>query len=49
MLIIRTRSQERLEQQAEEAALLAAAQDQAREEEEIGLRLPREVLTSIAP
>jgi hypothetical protein len=35
---------ERLEQQQEEAALLAAAQEQARAEEEIGGRLPRDVL-----
>ncbi|KAK1649380.1 hypothetical protein QYE76_067185 [Lolium multiflorum] len=43
--IIRTKSMERLEQQQEEVTLLAAAQEQARAEEEISGRLPREVLT----
>jgi hypothetical protein len=44
MSIIKTRSQERLDRAAEEAALLEAAQAQARAEEEISARLPREVL-----
>jgi hypothetical protein len=43
---VRTRSQEALAQVAEEAELLAAAQAQARAEDEIQGRLPREVLTS---
>ena len=43
--IIRTRSQERLEQAAEDAAILAAAQEQVATEEEIQGRLPREVLS----
>jgi hypothetical protein len=45
MSIIRTRSQEHLAEQAEEAASLAVAQAQAAVEEEIRARLPREVLT----
>jgi hypothetical protein len=45
MSIIRTRSQERLTEQAEEAASLAAVQAQALAEEEIRTRLPCEVLT----
>jgi hypothetical protein len=44
MSIICTRSQERMVEQAEEAAILAAAQAQAAAEAEIGSRLPREVL-----
>lgn len=44
MAPIRTRSQEAIAQAAEEAALLEAAQLQAREEEAIQDRLPREVL-----
>jgi hypothetical protein len=44
MSIIRTRSQDRLEKEAEEAALLAAAQAQAEAEEQIQGHLPREVL-----
>jgi hypothetical protein len=44
MSIIRTRSQERMAEQAEEAAILAQAQAQAAAEEEIRSRLPREVL-----
>jgi hypothetical protein len=44
MSINKTRSQDRLDRAAEEAAILEAAQAQARAEEEIGARLPREVL-----
>jgi hypothetical protein len=40
----RTRSQDRLAAEAEEAELLAQAQAQAEEEDEIGSRLPREVI-----
>ena len=42
--IIRTRSQEHMDRDAEEAALLQAAKEQSRAEEEIKERLPREVL-----
>jgi hypothetical protein len=41
---VRTRSQESLDKAAEEAEMLEAAETQARAEEEIGHRLPREVL-----
>ena len=44
MLPVRTRSQDALDKAAEEAAILQTAQDQARAEEEIGHRLPREGL-----
>ena len=41
---VRTRSQEALDRAAEEAELLEAAEEQARAEEAISQRLPREVL-----
>jgi hypothetical protein len=44
MSIIKTRSQDHLDRAAEEASILEAAQAQARAEEEIGARLPCEVL-----
>jgi hypothetical protein len=44
MSIIHMRSQDRLEKEAEEASLFAAAQAQAEAEEQIQGRLPREVL-----
>jgi hypothetical protein len=47
MSLVRMRSQEALDKSAEEAEMLEAAEAQARAEEEIGHRLPREVLNLI--